>query len=136
MIEEIKNIQIKKTDLRKFGITAGFILLIIAGLLFWKENESFHVFLTIGIILCSLSIALPIILKPIFWIWMICAIVIQWIITRIILSLIYYLIITPVGLIGRLLGKQFLELKWNSNNSTYWNYRLNKSEVGNYKKQF
>ena len=136
MIEEIKNIQIKKTDLRKFGITMGFILLIIAGLLFWKENESFHVFLTIGIILCSLSIALPIILKPIFWIWMICAILIQWIITRIILSLIYYLIITPVGLIGRLLGKQFLELKWNSNNSTYWNYRLNKSEVGDYKKQF
>ena len=136
MIEEIKNIQIKKTDLRKFGITVGFILLIIAGLLFWKENESFHVFLTIGIILCSLSIALPIILKPIFWIWMICAILIQWIITRIILSLIYYLIITPVGLIGRLLGKQFIELKWNSNNSTYWNYRLNKSEVGDYKKQF
>ena len=136
MIEEIKNIQIKKTDLRKFGITGGFILLIIAGLLFWKENESFHVSLTIGIILCSLSIALPIILKPIFWIWMICAILIQWIITRIILSLIYYLIITPVGLIGRLLGKQFIELKWNSNNSTYWNYRLNKSEVGDYKKQF
>ena len=136
MIEEIKNIQIKKTDLRKFGITVGFILLIIAGLLFWKENESFHVSLTIGIILCSLSIALPIILKPIFWIWMICAILIQWIVTRIILSAIYYLIITPVGLIGRLLGKQFIELKWNSNNSTYWNYRLNKSEVGDYKKQF
>ena len=51
MLEEIKNIKSEKRDLRKFGITIGIILLIITGFLFWKEKESFQIFLAIGIIL-------------------------------------------------------------------------------------
>ena len=136
MLEEIKNIKSEKSDLRKFGITIGVILLIIAGFLFWKEKESFQILLTFGVAIYVLGFAIPVALKPIYWIWMIFATILGWVMTRVILSLLFYTIITPIGLILRLFGKQFLELKWNSNNSTYWNYRLNKSEVGNYKKQF
>ena len=35
MLEEIKNIKSEKSDLRKYGITIGIILAIIAGFLFW-----------------------------------------------------------------------------------------------------
>ena len=45
MLEEIKNIKSEKSDLRNFGIIVGIILLIISGFLFWKEKESFQIFL-------------------------------------------------------------------------------------------
>ena len=137
MIEEIKNIRSEKSDLRKFGITFGLILLIIAGFLFWKENELFQIILTIGVVLCVLGITLTVVLKPIYWMWMIFATVLGWIMTRVILCVLFYAILTPIGLILRLFGKQFLELKWNKTDITYWNYRPKDLFVPEkYEKQF
>ncbi len=137
MLEEIKNIKSEKSDLRKFGITIGVILLIIAGFLFWKEKESFQILLTFGVTLCILGIAIPFILKPIYWVWMIFATILGWIMTRVILSLLFYIIVTPIGLILRFFGKQFLELRWDKSKGSYWNYRTNEHlKKENYEKQF
>ena len=51
MIEEIKSIKSEKSDIRKFGITIGILLVVIAGFLFWKEKESFRIFITVGMVL-------------------------------------------------------------------------------------
>ena len=136
MIEEIKNIKSAKSDLKKFGITIGIILMIIAGFLFWKEKESYQIFLTVGIILFVLGILVPAILKPIYWIRMIFATILGWIMTRLILSLLFYVIITPIGLISRFFGKQFLELKWDKSRETYCNYLHDNTERFNCEKQF
>ena len=137
MLEEIKNIKSEKSDLRKFGITIGVILLIIAGFLFWKEKESFQILLTFGVTFCILGIAIPFILKPIYWVWMIFATILGWIMTRVILSLLFYIIFTPIGLILRFFGKQFLELRWDKSKESYWNYRTNERLIKeNYEKQF
>ena len=137
MLEEIKNIKSEKSDLRKFGITIGVILLIIAGFLFWKEKESFQILFTFGVTLCILGIAIPFILKPIYWVWMIFATILGWIMTRVILSLLFYIIFTPIGLILRFFGKQFLELRWDKSKESYWNYRTNEHlQNEDYEKQF
>ena len=137
MLEEIKNIKSEKSDLRKFGITIGVILLIIAGFLFWKEKESFQILLTFGVTFCILGIAIPFILKPIYWVWMIFATILGWIMTRVILSLLFYIIFTPIGLILRFFGKQFLELRWDKSKESYWNFRTNEHlKKENYEKQF
>ena len=137
MIEEINNIKSEKSDFRKFGITIGIILLMIAVFLFWKEKESSQIFLTVGIVLFAFGIAIPVVLKPIYWIWMIFATILGWIMTRVILSLLFYIIFTPIGLISRLFGKQFIELKWDKTNSTYWFYRSRDVfEKEKYEKQF
>ena len=137
MLEEIKNIKSEKSNIRNFGITLGIILLLISGFLFWKEKESFQIFLTIGIILFLTAIALPSVLKPVYWIWMIFAIILGWFMTRVILSLLFYIIITPIGLTLRLFGKQFLELRWDKSKESYWNFRTNEHlKKENYEKQF
>ena len=126
MNEEIKNIKSEKSDLRKFGIMVGTILMIIAGFLFWNEKESFQIFLAIGITLLLTSIALPSVLKPVYWIWMIFAIILGWIMTRAILSLLFYVVFTSIGLTLRFFGKQFLELRcWEKSKESYWNFRTN-----------
>ena len=137
MFEEIKNIKSEKSDLRNFGIIVGIIFLIISGFLFWNEKESFQIFLVIGIILFLPAIAIPFVLKPVYWIWMIFAIILGWIMTRVILSLLFYVVFTSIGLTLRFFGKQFLELRWDKSKESYWNFRTNEHlQNKNYEKQF
>ena len=137
MLEEIKNIKSEKSDLRNFGIIVGIILLIISGFLFWKEKESFQIFLAIGITLFLTAIAIPAVLKPVYWIWMIFAIILGWFMTRVILSLLFYVVFTSIGLTLRVFGKQFLELRWDKSKESYWNFRTNEHlKKEDYEKQF
>ena len=137
MIEEIKNIKSEKSDLRKFGIIVGIVLLIIAGFFFLKEKESFQLFLTIGIILFVTGIVIPFTLKPIYWVWMVFSTILGWFMTRVILSLLFYVVFTPIGLIARLFGKQFLDLHQNHSQQSYWNMKtVEASNTQNYEKQF
>ena len=137
MFEEIKNIKSEKSDLRNFGIIVGIILLIISGFLFWKEKESFQIFLAIGITLFLTAVALPSVLKPVYWIWMIFGIILGWFMTRVILSFLFYVVFTSIGLTLRFFGKKFLELRWDKSKESYWNFRTNEQQQNrNYEKQF
>ena len=137
MFEEIKNIKSEKSDIRNFGITLGIILLLISGFLFWKGKESYQIFSGIGITLSLIAIAIPSVLKPVYWMWMIFGIILGWFMTRVILSLLFYIIFTSIGLTFRLFGKQFLELQWDKSKESYWNFRTNEHlKKENYEKQF
>ena len=137
MIEEIKNIKSEKSDLRKFGIIVGIVLLIIAGFFFLKEKESFQLFLTIGTVLFVTGIVIPFTLKPIYWVWMVFSTILGWFMTRVILSLLFYVVFTPIGLIARSIGKQFLNLKMDHSKQSYWNMRTVETfDTKNYEKQF
>ena len=137
MIEEIKNIKSGKSDLRKFGITIGLFLMILAGFLFWRGRESFEIFLISGLVLLVLGLTIPVVLKPIYWIWMVLAVILGWIMTRVILTLLFYVVLTPIGVFGRLSGSRFLDLNWDKSENTYWNYRATKQQDNeDYERQF
>ena len=42
------------------------------------------------------------------------------VVSHVILTLFFFLVITPVGLVARLLGKDFLSLKLDRETQTYW----------------
>ena len=136
MFEEIKNIKTDKKSIRSFGITIGIILIAIAITLFAKNNLFLKSLGIISSVFLILGIIAPIMLKPFYLIWMIFAMILGWIMTRVILSLIFYFIVTPIGIIARLLGEDFLALKKVSSDS-YWNIRDSVEELKqNYTKQF
>ena len=136
MFEELNSIKSRRKDLKNFGFTIGFILLIIGVFLFVREKDFFIYLFSIGSILIFLGEITPFILKPIYKIWMIFAVIIGWIMTRIILSVLFFSIITIIGLFTRLIGKDFLNLKSKSNES-YWNIRNKERELNqDYEKQF
>ena len=123
MYDDLKNIRTDNKAIRDFGILIGIILLIIAGILFYKERESYELIILLGIAFIGLGLGMPIILKPFYLVWMNFAVVLGWLMTRLILGLLFYVIVSPIGLISRLFGKRFLELKNSSINSSYWNYK-------------
>ena len=136
MLEEIRDITSTKKDLKSFGVTIGSILLIIASFLLYKEKGSHVQFFSIGLVFIGSSITVPIILKPVYKFWMFFAVIIGWIMTRLILSVLFFSIITLIGTLTRLLGKDFLNLK-SKNQDSYWNIRDREHELNqDYEKQF
>ena len=132
----MKNIKTGKKDIRSFGITIGIIFLIIAWFLFYKEMESFQIFIYLAGIFIGLGFILPIVLKPIYMVWMIFATILGWIMTRVIITILFYFILTPIGLIFRLFGKQFLDLAMNNRIDSYWHYRSKQADENNCENQF
>ena len=136
MIEEIKNIPNSNKDIRGFGITIGIILFIISSLIYYYGKDLYQTIAIIASIFIGLGLILPQLLKPIYFVWMIFAAILGWIMTRVILSLVFYLIITPIALLTKLLGEDFLALRKVESDS-YWNYRDSSEETSqNYEKQF
>jgi len=136
MLEDINNIKINNNYLRKFGIFTGLILIIITGLFFWKE-DIYQILIFLSALLIILGFVAPNILRPVYWVWVIFGIILGWFVTRILLSIIFYLILTPIGLISRMFGKQFLMLKNSEKKKSYWNMKDPQSlEYKNYEKQF
>ena len=136
MLEEIKNIPYSKRDIRSFGITMGIILFIISGLLMYYNKEIYQITGIIALTFVGLGLVIPVVLKPLYFVWMTFAAILGWVMTRVILSLVFYLIITPIGLLTKLLGEDFLALKRGDSDS-YWNYRDSAEELNqDYEKQF
>lgn len=137
LIEEFRNIKETKKDLRKFGITVGIVLAAIGILLFYFEKSSAVYFTVIGGLLILLGAVLPQLLKPLNKLWMALAIILGFIMTRLILSIVFYFIITPIRLFARIFRKKFLDLKYDKSEKTYWEKRINihKKQI-DYERQF
>lgn len=137
VIEEIKNIAATRKNLQVFGLSVGFVSVLIAAFLFWEKSAAYPAFFAAGIVLIGSAAIAPIVLKPVYLVWMAMAAILGWIMTRVILGILFYFVLTPIALIAKLFGKQFLELKWGKNQATYWN-DLQTREINRdrYKNQF
>jgi small-conductance mechanosensitive channel len=137
IIDEIKNIKETKKDLRKFGLSVGIVLLVIAALLFFKHKDSYIYFGIIGLSLITAGLIFPVILKPLNKVWMCLAILMGWVMTRVILILLFFLALTPLAILARIFRKRFLDLKIDKSKASYWEIR-EKKEIKpiDYERQF
>jgi hypothetical protein len=91
-------------ELRKFGlVTAGMLLLFFDLLIPWIWGFSMPLWPVIAAaILGGTGLVLPVALGPVYTIWMRFAEALGWVNTRIILSVIFFLIFFPFGVIMRI----------------------------------
>jgi hypothetical protein len=71
----------------------------------------FPKFLGVSIVLLLLTMAVPKVFKPLAGLWFGLSHVMGQIVSKIVLTLIFFLVVTPVGLIRRLIGADSLQLK-------------------------
>lgn len=137
LIQEIKDIKSGKKELREFGITLFIVFGLFGTLFWWKHKPYFSYLLFASGFFGFFGFLLPGVLKPIQKIWMAIALVMGSIMTRIILSVLFYLVITPISIICRFSGKDVLDLKIDKAKKSYWIKReksiINKSR---YEKQY
>ena len=112
-----KNIKLPSN--RNFGIVFFIVFLIIALWPILKQNEIRIWSLIISFIFFVLGLIDSKLLTPLNKLWFKFGILLGSIIAPIVLGIIFFLVVTPTGLIMRFLRKDILKLKKNSNNS-YW----------------
>lgn len=135
--EEIKNIKSSKKELRKFGITMGIVLALFSGFIWWRGKDYYIYFLGFSAAFFLFGLAIPSLLKPIHKFWMGLAVLMSWFMTRVILSILFYLGITPMSFLAKLFGKDFLGLKFGNNiNSSYWIPKEKVKNKSDYERQF
>ena len=129
MFNELKNIIINKQNLKQFGLLFGTIFFCIGiYLLFIQKTQVYPYFIIIGFLLYIIAFTIPTILKFFYFLWMAFSIILGWFMSRLILSLLFYMLFLPIGFFGRIFGYQFIELKWNKDSKSYWNERTEQIE--------
>ena len=112
--------KIKNTVSNKnFGLTFFIVFLIIS---FWPlmNNEQIRIWsLVIALIFLILGVSNSKILTPLNTIWFKFGLILGRIVSPIVMGIIFFLIVTPISIIMRILGKDLLNLKYN-NRKSYW----------------
>jgi hypothetical protein len=121
--EELKQIDSSEKSVRKTGLTVGVVLILISFILWWLEKNSFIYFSIVGGLFIILSYIAVAVLKPFHKVWIGFSLILGFVMSRIILTVLFFLVVTPIGLIAKLVGKKFMPLGFDKNVTTYWEKR-------------
>ena len=121
------NWQPNRKELRQFGAVflGGFVFIGLVKYLwpferFITRDQTLGFWLiAIGLIVGAIGLTGTRLALPFYWAWLGIAFVMGNIMSRLIIALIYYLIITPMGLLSRLVGRDPLQLK-KPKGESYW----------------
>ena len=123
----------EKSSNRSFGIIFFIVFLLIS---VWPimDGQAVRVWsLVISLIFLILGILNSKILTPLNLAWIKFGEILGRFIAPVVMAVIYFLIVTPIGLFMRIIGKDLLNLKF-SQNSSYWIKR--EKNLGPMKRQF
>ena len=135
--EDIKQLKTSDRELRKFGLVVGGVFVAVGLLFLWRHPNRTPYFAWPGGVLMVLGAIWPRALKWVYIGWMSLAFVLGFVMAHVILTLLFLLVITPMGLAARLTGKDFLSLKLDRTAKSYWLPRAAKpKQAADYERQF
>ncbi len=127
LLKELEHLDRSRSALRKFGVVVGGVFGTVALIVLWRRGWDPGVLpLALGVPGVGLVVGgllIPERLVRVYLIWMGLALVMGAIMTRVILTLVYVLMVTPIGLALRVFGKDLLDLRRQPGAATYWRDR-------------
>jgi hypothetical protein len=104
---------------RKFGLTVGAAFLVLAAVLLWRHRlVASYVLGAVGLLLIAAGVTVPGRLGPVQDAWMRLAHAISKVTTPVFMGIVYFVVLTPVGLLMRLFGRN--PIRHNAVNGSYW----------------
>ncbi len=128
----------ERKNLMVFGYGLAVILTVWA-LLLWRKHPAIQwpwALLVLAVGFAAVTFRNIEYLKPVYKHWMRAAHAIGQVITTVLLSVIFYLVFAPVGIILRMLRKDLLDRSLESSAVTYWKKKEEAPEKERYTKQF
>ncbi len=109
-------------DLRGFGIGMTLFCLMLGGLLMWRGNLTwcYRLWMVGGIVFLAPAILFPTGLRPIFIVWSAIAVRLSWVMSRLVLSIIFFIIFTAVSLVQKIIRRDAMDIKFPDECETYW----------------
>ena len=117
------NWQPSRRELRQF---AGIWFPLACAVVCWfvyRATHSWQLLAALGVIAAVLSVvafAVPAVALRLYVGWMVAAFPIGWTVSHLLMGVIYYLLITPMGLLMRCFGRDAMGRKFNRTRDTYW----------------
>jgi hypothetical protein len=106
--------------LRRFGLVMAAPLVLLALLLLWKQRPAGPYVLAAAACFALLGAAAPRMLDPVEKAWMTLAAWLSVVMTYVVLTLAFFLVVTPLGLMRRLFGGDSLRRRFDGNAASYW----------------
>ncbi|MFQ5428883.1 MAG: SxtJ family membrane protein [Phycisphaerae bacterium] len=122
--------------LRQFAVISlfGFGLMGVMARFQFDLEVTPYVFWAIGGLTCCAGLASPRAILPVYTLLMAVAFPIGWLVSNVLLRVLFYVILTPVGLLSRLFGRDPLRLK-RPNAETYWLEHSQRADAVSYYRQ-
>ena len=120
----MNNNRIKISSNRSFGIVFFIFFLIISIIPLFKNGDIRIWSIAFSMVFLILGLLNSKILTPLNKLWFKFGILLGTIVSPIVMGIVFFIVVTPISLIMKILGKDILNLKKNKNQS-YW---VNKSE--------
>lgn len=138
----IHEIKINRRILRQFAwIMAVMLGIVIPAIIAWFNDwqivRAALIVGSVGAVFLAAGIIAPQWLRPVYIVWMLIALMLGAIVTRIIIAIVFYLLITPIGWVRRTFSKNDLPgFRPDFRKKTYWIKRDKGKLSGQMKKQY
>lgn len=136
------DIPVTRRKIIEFGVTFFVILSVIVPLYSgWRNGWQWQPWLWwpvgVGAGLAALCAATGMWMAPVYRAWMRLALLLGTVMTAVIVTLVFYLLITPIGLLRRLLGSKSSYAKGLDRQAqTYWTQRRQKADAAGMEKMY
>ena len=105
---------------RGFGLVfAGFFALV-GALSLWRGHTGWHYTLPLAAVFVVVAYTFPQVLAPLNRLWLKFGLLLYKVMNPLVLGLLFFVTITPIGFLMRLFGKDFLRLQLDRNAKSYW----------------
>ena len=112
--------EIESSSDRSFGLVFAGVFTLLAGYLGWRGHGWWPALLAPAAVFLGLALTRPSLLAWPNWLWTRLGLLLGAIVAPIVMGLVYFAVFTPMALIARLLGKDFLRLRRDPAAPTYW----------------
>ncbi len=120
ILQEVNALPMSPKDLKKFGLTVGIVFGVLGAFLMWRGRAAGVVFLPLGVGLLFFGLIAPKLLKFVYVFWMTMAIALGWVMTHMILFIMFYFVMTPIAWILRARGKDILNIRFGPGEGSHW----------------
>jgi len=105
---------------RSFGFVFAAFFAVLATYNWWHQRAIWPLYLAVAVAFLAVALLWPNALAPANRLWTKLGHILGMIVSPIVLSLMFFLVVTPTGLLMRLLGKDPLRLRRDSGAGSYW----------------
>ena len=104
-----------------FGLLTGGLFAVVFGLLFpWVRGRGIPAWpWAVAAVLAAAALGAPALLSPIYRAWMAVGAALGWVNTRILLGAVFFLVVTPIGAVMRMTGRDPLRRTFEPRGGTY-----------------
>ena len=126
ILQEVKELPAAPTDLRKFSLTVGIAFVVLWAVFAYAlpyligRGGSLPILWQFGLALAVVGSVVPRVVKPLFYAWMTMALALGYVMTRVLLTIFFFLVLTPVALVFKLIGRDALHRKLEPDAESYW----------------